>query len=529
MKYNLVDRCFTPVGLCSKVAPGRGEWPPPFTRLKPLACENLMNRPEKTASSPIILWLRKDLRLDDNAALAAAAAEGVPVIPLYIREPEAAGTGPLGGAQSWWLHHSLAALAESFKRIGGRLILASGEAEAVLSRLMAETGARAVVWNRRYDPRGIAIDAPLKQVLREKGMEATSFPGQLLHEPSKLLTGGGTPFKVYTPFWKAFSAQGEPRPPMEAPHHLAAPTTWPASEVLDDWGLLPQKPDWAATFREVFAPGEAEAQRRLESFIDEKLHAYDGKRDFPATDATSLLSPHLAMGEISPARIWHAMNGLGESEGHENLIRFRKELVWREFSYHLLYHFPDLASRNWNARFDAFEWSFDAGLFRRWTKGETGYPIVDAGMRQLWRHGFMHNRVRMIAASFLVKDLLIDWRHGERWFRDTLVDADPAANAASWQWVAGSGADASPWFRIFNPVLQGEKFDPDGDYIRRFVPELARLENRYIHRPFEAPMAALRRAGIVLGRDYSEPMVDHAAARQRALAAYAATGGQAEG
>lgn len=475
-------------------------------------------------SHPVIVWLRKDLRLDDNAALAAAAASGATVIPVYIREPESAGTGPLGGAQAWWLHHSLESFSKSLEQFGSRLVLASGEALSTLERLMTETGAQTVYWNRRYDPKGIAIDSPLKQELRARGIVVQSFAGQLLHEPSKLMTGGGTPFRVYTPFWRAFDGAGDPPSPLDAPSRLPAPAAWPASEYLAEWKLLPQKPNWAATFPEVFTPGEAEAQRRLRSFLEDKLGRYDTRRDFPADDATSLLSPHLAMGEISPARIWHATKGLGETTGHDNLIRFRKELVWREFSYYLLFHFPDLATRNWNPRFDAFEWRFDAGLFKAWTKGLTGYPIVDAGMRQLWRHGIMHNRVRMIVASFLVKDLLIDWRQGERWFRDTLVDADPASNAASWQWVAGSGADASPWFRIFNPVLQGEKFDPQGDYVRRFVPELAELDAKYIHRPFEAPLPALLRAGIRLGETYPKPLVDHGAARQQALSAYEATG-----
>lgn len=473
---------------------------------------------------PVLVWLRKDLRLDDNAALSAAAATGAPVVPLYIREPESAGTGPLGGAQGWWLHHSLAAFEQDLRALGSRLVLASGEAGAVLERLITETGARTVFWNRRYDPHGIAVDTPLKRALKTAGVEAQSFAGQLLHEPTRLLTGGGTPFRVYTPFWKALDGAGDPPPPMDPPARLAAPAEWPASEALDGWKLLPAAPDWAAAFREVFTPGEAGARRRLETFLAEKLEGYDSRRDFPAADATSLLSPHLAMGEISPARIWHATRGLGETAGHGNLLRFRKELAWREFSYHQLFHFPELATRNWNARFDAFGWRFDAAPFAAWTKGLTGYPIVDAGMRQLWRHGTMHNRVRMIAASFLVKDLLIDWRHGERWFRDTLVDADPASNAANWQWVAGSGADASPWFRIFNPVLQGEKFDPGGDYVRTFVPELAALDARYIHRPFEAPAAALAHAGVVLGGTYPRPLVDHAAARCKALAAYEATG-----
>jgi len=473
---------------------------------------------------PVLVWLRKDLRLDDNAALAAAAATGAPVIPVFIREPENASTGPLGEAQAWWLHHSLESFGKSLERLGSRLVLTSGEALSTLERLIAETGAQAVYWNRRYDPKGIAIDSPLKNALRARNIAVKSFAGQLMHEPSKLMTGGGTPFRVYTPFWRAFDGAGDPPLPVDAPVRLAAPAAWPASENLAHWALLPQKPNWAATFPEVFTPGEEEAQRRLCTFLDDRLKRYDSRRDFPADDATSLLSPHLAMGEISPARIWHATKGLGEAAGHDNLIRFRKELVWREFSYYLLFHFPDLATRNWNPRFDTFEWRFDARLFQSWTKGLTGYPIVDAGMRQLWRHGIMHNRVRMIVASFLIKDLLIDWRHGERWFRDTLVDADPASNAASWQWVAGSGADASPWYRIFNPVLQGEKFDPQGDYVRSFVPELAALDTKYIHRPFEAPLPVLLRAGIRLGETYPKPIVDHGVARQRALSAYEATG-----
>lgn len=474
-------------------------------------------------SHPVLVWLRKDLRLDDNAALAAAAASGAPVIPVFIREPQDTGNGPLGGAQAWWLHHSLLSFGKSLERLGSQLILASGEALTTLEHLISKTGAKAVYWNRRYDPKGIAIDSPLKQALRARGIAVHSFAGQLMHEPSRVLTGSGTPFRVYTPFWRAFEGAGDPPLPVSAPSCLVAPSAWPASENLADWALLPQKPNWAATFSEIFTPGEAEAQRRLHAFLEGKLERYDSRRDFPADDATSLLSPHLAMGEISPARIWHATRNVAERAGNDNLIRFRKELVWREFSYYLLFHFSDLATRNWNPRFDAFEWRFDPVLFKSWTRGLTGFPIVDAGMRQLWRHGIMHNRVRMIVASFLVKDLLIDWRHGERWFRDTLVDADPASNAASWQWVAGSGADASPWFRIFNPVLQGEKFDPQGDYVRTFVPELAKLDSNYVHRPFDAPLPALLRAGVRLGETYPKPIVDHAEARQLALRAYQAT------
>lgn len=472
---------------------------------------------------PILVWLRKDLRLDDNAALTAAADAGSPVIPVYIREPEETATGPLGAAQAWWLHHSLEAFANSLATKGSRLVLRSGNAMAVLEELIAETGGRSVFWNRRYDPAGIAVDTPIKQTLKSASINVESFAGQLLHEPTRLLTGSGTPYRVYTPFWKALDGAGDPPPPIDAPENFISPSEWPRSETLANWKLLPTKPNWAATFSEVFTPGEAEAQQRLETFIEDKLSRYDNGRDFPAADATSLLSPHLALGEISPARIWHATKGLTDKVGQDNLIRFRKEIVWRDFSYHLLFHFPDLATRNWNSRFDAFEWRFDEALFSAWTKGQTGYPIVDAGMRQLWRHGIMHNRVRMIAASFLIKDLLIDWRHGERWFRDTLVDADPASNAASWQWVAGSGADASPWFRIFNPVLQGEKFDPKGDYVREFVPELAGLDNKFIHKPFDAPQTILTRAGIQLGTTYPKPLVDHGEARKRALSAYEST------
>lgn len=477
-----------------------------------------------TQSSPVILWLRKDLRIDDNAALAAAVETGAPVLPVYIREPEHLGTGPLGAAQSWWLHHSLHELSARFAALGSPIILRSGPAADVLDALIAETGAEAVFWNRRYDPKGIAIDAPLKQSLVARGITVKSFAGQLMHEPSRLLTGSGTPYRVYTPFWRAFDGAGDPPSPVTAPARIPAPEQAVESDVLNDWNMTPTKPDWASTFREVFTPGEMAAQNRLETFLKNGLDRYDKGRDFPAGHATSLLSPHLAMGEISPARIWHATIGLVDRVGTDNLIRFRKELVWREFSYHLLFHFPDLATRNWNDRFDSFAWGENETFFTLWTKGQTGYPIVDAGMRELWRHGTMHNRVRMIAASFLIKDLLIDWRRGEEWFRDTLLDADPASNPASWQWVAGSGADASPWFRIFNPTLQGEKFDPKGDYVRRFLPELANLDAKYIHRPFEAPLAELARAGITLGKTYPRPIVDHAQARQQALDAYGATG-----
>lgn len=471
-----------------------------------------------TSIAPVIVWFRKDLRLSDNLALLAAVEHGGPVIPLYIMEKNA---GPMGGAQEWWLHHSLSALAQEIETTGSRLLLKTGEAGDVLRQMIKATGADAVFWNRRYDPAGMATDKALKEGLRAEDLAVRSFSGHLLHEPSRLQTKSGGPYRVYTPFWRALEGAEEPHAPAQAPKRLRAPETWPHSEKLDDWKLLPVKPDWAKDFSDIWTPGENSAKKKLDDFIEERLMGYEKGRDFPAEDATSLLSPHLAMGEISPATVWHATNGLSRQVASHDISRFRKEIVWREFCYHLLFHFPELDRKNWNDSFDAFKWQGEDKSFKAWTRGMTGYPIVDAGMRQLWKHGVMHNRVRMITASFLIKHLLIDWREGEEWFRDTLVDADPASNAANWQWVAGSGADASPFFRIFNPILQGEKFDAEGDYVRRFVPELARLDRKYIHKPFEAPGDALRKAGIELGKTYPKPIVDHARAREAALAAYA--------
>ncbi|WP_244490276.1 deoxyribodipyrimidine photo-lyase [Rhizobium sp. Root483D2] len=479
----------------------------------------MMKNNGNSSGTSIIVWFRKDLRLGDNHALHAAAQTGRDIIPVYIREPADSENGPLGAAQGWWLHHSLKSLETDLDGIGSRLVLRSGRPDAALADLIDETGACDIYWNRRYDPKGIAVDTPLKDQLSDQGVTVKSFAGQLLHEPLRLKTGSGTPYKVYTPFWRALEASGEPDHPLDRPDKLAVPDRWPASDDLASWKLLPQKPDWAKSFSEVWTPGEAAALERLEAFVDDGLSGYKTRRDLPSVDGTSGLSPYLAMGEISPARIWHATRNLHNVPA-DDVITFRKELAWRDFSYHLLFHNPDLPRENLNRKYDAFAWSGTSGAFDRWTKGETGYPVVDAGMRQLWRHGTMHNRVRMIVASFLIKDLLIDWRRGEAWFRDTLVDADPASNAASWQWVAGSGADASPFFRVFNPILQGEKFDPDGIYVKTFVPELRDLPAKFVHRPFEAPEAVLKTAGVTLGKTYPQPLVDHAKARDRALAAY---------
>jgi deoxyribodipyrimidine photo-lyase len=482
----------------------------------PVSNQGLPMTKDETNPSPQILWFRKDLRLSDNHALSAAIASGRPVIPLYIREPENSGNGPLGAAQAWWLHHSLDRLSKEITRLGNKLILRSGPASSVLEEIIAECGAEAVYWNRRYDPSGIETDKHLMVTLGAKGVEVQTFAGQLLHEPSRLKTGGGTPYKVYTPFWRALEASGEPRPPLDAPDHIPSLSKKLKSEELGDWGLLPKRPDWAARFADIWSPGEAAAHEKLEDFVSGRLAGYKDARDKPAEDGTSMLSPHLALGEITPARIWHATKGL-RGVPADDVITFRKELAWRDFSYHLLFHNPEMASVNINRKYDRFPWRDDDDGFAVWTRGLTGYPIVDAGMRQLWTFGTMHNRVRMIAASFLIKDLLVDWRKGEAWFRDTLVDADPASNAASWQWVAGSGADASPFFRIFNPILQGEKFDPKGDYVRHYVPEIAALPDRYIHRPFDAPPSVLEKAGVRLGDGYPKPVIDHSYARDRAL------------
>jgi len=470
---------------------------------------------EKPALS--ILWFRKDLRLDDNPALHAAIEAGGPVIPVYIREPEHLNVGPLGGAQAWWLHHSLTALKASLKSLGSDLVFVSGKAEDVLADIARKTGARTVFVNRAYER--TPVDRDIAIALKENGIAIRAYHGQLLHEPKSIRTGSGNAFKVFTPFWNAMQKVGEPHEAIEAPTKILAPDHFLRSEGLESWNLLPKKPNWAADFPKMWTPGEEGAQGKLADFLDRELHDYKRGRDLPAVDATSLLSPHLAHGEISPARVWHAARGQPKKAA-EDVSHFRRELAWRDFCYALLIEFPELDEKNWDDKFDPFQWEYHAKDFHAWTSGLTGYPIVDAGMRQLWRYGFMHNRVRMIAASFLIKDLMIDWRKGEKWFRDTLVDADPANNSANWQWVAGSGADASPFFRIFNPILQGEKFDPDGDYVREHVPELAKLDRKYIHKPFDAPKDVLDKAGIELGKTYPKPIVDHSFARDRALAAY---------
>lgn len=466
-----------------------------------------------------IVLFRHDLRIADNRALAAASASFEKVLPVFVFDEESLGIRPLGGARRWWLHNSLEQLRASLEKLGAPLVLRKGRMGDVVSALARETGAATVFWNRRYDPPGIEADRRMKAGLKEAGIEGESFEGHLLHEPWQLQTGSGGHYRVYSPFWRALVAKGDPRPPVDAPTKLHAPATTPRSDNLSDWELLPTKPDWAGGLREAWTPGEAAAQERLRAFLEHEIEGYAEDRDCPDKASTSRLSPYLAHGEITPFQIWQAVR---ETSGipARDAEKFLKEVAWREFSWHLLYHHANLATENFNSDFDRFSWKGAAEDLKRWQMGQTGYPIVDAGMRQLWRTGWMHNRVRMVTASFLIKHLMTDWREGEAWFWDTLVDADPASNAASWQWVAGSGADAAPYFRIFNPILQGEKFDPEGNYVRAFVVEVKKLPDASVHKPWEATRATLETAGVRLGETYPWPIVDHREARRRALSAY---------
>ena len=467
------------------------------------------------------MWFRRDLRLDDNPALAAAIAKaGEQVICLYILEDQPDGR-PLGGASNWWLDKSLRSLRTRIEILGGNLILRQGDAKSVLDDVLASSDADAVFWNRRYDGAGRAIDTELKTHLKAKDITVESFNGTVLTEPWTQTTGSGGYYKVYSPYWRSVQANYQAPSVAGSPVALTSPDL--ASDDLDGWQLHPSNPDWSTGFDGPWQPGEDGAKQRLIDFLDGPVSAYKDDRNRPDIETgTSGLSPHLAFGEIGPAQVWRATKdrmqaGTVDEKGAHT---FLSEVAWRDFSYVLLFHNPDLASENFKPDFDLMPWRDDAANLRAWQKGETGYPIVDAGMRQLWHTGWMHNRVRMIVASFLTKHLLIHWRHGEDWFWDTLVDADPASNSASWQWTAGSGADAAPYFRVFNPITQGEKFDETGDYVRKWCPELARLPRKYLYQPWEAGPLILQEAGVNLGDTYPHPIVAHKEGRERALAAY---------
>jgi deoxyribodipyrimidine photo-lyase len=473
------------------------------------------------AEPSVLVWFRQNLRVGDNRALGAALASGRPVVCAFVFDPALGGAWAVGGAARWFLHSSLAALDNALRARGNRLVIRQGSWRQEVPRLVAETGAAEVHADRVYAPWERGED---KAVAAALGVPITGHLDLLLHEPWAIRTQAGGPYGVFTPFSRAVFAADDLPPPITAPARIGAMATTVDSLPLEALKLLPTRPDWAGGLRETWHPGEDGAAARLKGFLDRALDGYEGARNLPGEAGTSMLSPHLHAGDISARTVWHAARAAMKPRGaaHDSGITYLKELIWREFSHHLLWHRPEMPDAPLKDQFAKFPWRDDSSGLRAWQQGRTGYPIVDAGMRQLWHTGWMHNRVRMITASFLVKHLLLPWQAGEAWFWDTLVDADAASNSASWQWVAGCGADAAPYFRIFNPVLQGEKFDADGAYVRRWVPELARLPAKYIHRPWEAPALLLAEAGVRLGHDYPAPIVDHAAARARALKALAA-------
>lgn len=538
-----------------------------------------------------LVWLRRDLRLSDQPALFAAAARDLPVYPVFIDAPEEEAPWAPGAASRWWLHHSLSALAARLAASGSPLILRKGPSLPTLRALIRETGADAVYWNRCYEPAAIARDSMVKQALRDDGVTCTSHSATLLREPWTIATGSGDPYKVFTPFWKACKAAGIESEPLPLPRSLSnaeysasatqrtslfrmaglesesestpasaaasaaiaqsTATTpephWPASLSVVELDLLPKIP-WAGGLEATWTPGEVGAQQRLQAFLEQGLPHYHGGRDLPGQSFTSRLSPHLHFGEISPRQILWELRHSGISWDSGNAEHFVRELGWREFAYHLLYHYPNTVSEPLNPRFAQFPWRTAPEDLRAWQRGQTGIPIVDAGMRELWQTGWMHNRVRMIVGSLLTKNLRLHWLEGARWFWDTLVDADLASNTLGWQWIAGSGADAAPYFRIFNPVLQGQRFDADGTYVRRYVPELAQLPNTALHAPWQAkrtgaassrtssdsvPLAlspetagsnsvpmALSNVSSAEQRVYPSPIIDLAVSRNEALAAY---------
>ncbi len=475
------------------------------------------------SDAPCIVWFRDDFRLSDHPALHAAAVTKRPVIYLYVfeetsRQPAAR---PMGGATRWWLAQSLRSLQKSLGAHGVPLLLRKGPAAKVIAEVARESGAVNVFWNTIAQAPHRAIERVVASALRDLDIASQSFAGDLLAAPESVRTKEGRGLRVFTPFWRRIQAMGAPPDPLPAPRHLR-PGPNLKGDSVESLGLEPTRPDWAGGLRETWTPGETAAQKRLKLFLKAGLAGYTEIRDRPDRDGTSGLSPHLRFGEISPRQIWHAAH-FAAAERHalaSEADKFLSELGWREFCRHLLFDVPDLATRNLQSSFDAFPWRHDETALKAWQRGQTGYPIVDAGMRQLWHTGVMHNRVRMVVASFLVKHLLIDWREGEKWFWDTLVDADAGSNPANWQWVAGSGADAAPYFRVFNPMLQGEKFDPDGTYVKQWVPELAQLPKKFIHQPWEAAPLELAAAGVSLGKTYPHPIIDHRKGRERALKAY---------
>ncbi|MCB1097831.1 MAG: deoxyribodipyrimidine photo-lyase [Verrucomicrobiae bacterium] len=473
--------------------------------------------------SPTIVWFRQDLRIHDNAALAFAIERGESVLPVYVWAPDEEGNWAPGGASRWWLHHALRDLDDQLGQLGSRLVIrcASGKngTEQVLHQLCRETGADHVLWNRRYEPVAIERDTMLKAALRSQGLHARNFNSSLLFETTQVRNKSGKPFQVFTPFWKHCTALEVASPVRIYTHGLRRPKKWPASDSIADLALLPSI-GWDAGFYDFWGtPTRNDVMNRLEGFIRDGASSYPEARDIPATDGTTRLAPALHFGQIGPREAWQAFAGArNHSPAFDSGIM--RQLVWREFAHHLLFHFQETPLKPLRSDFEVFPWDADERYLKAWQRGETGYPIVDAGMRQLWQTGWMHNRVRMIVGSLLVKHLLQHWLEGARWFWDTLVDADLANNTMGWQWIGGCGADAAPYFRIFNPITQGEKFDPDGSYVKKYVPELRNLSAKYVHRPWDLGELDLAAAGLRLGKNYPVPVIEHGAGRARALKAF---------
>ena len=473
-------------------------------------------------SGPIIYWYRNDLRLSDLRGMKEAAASGRAVLACYILDELSPGAWRAGAASRWWLHHSLSALSAEIEASGGRLYLARGESSEILTRLAKTTGATAVHCSRQYEPWSALLEARVHRQLAAIDVSLKRYKGTLLWEPELVANQGGQPYKVFTPFWRHCLARND----LDIHVDSCAVDHWyqgpECGEPLENLQLLPSRPDWSRGWESRWKPGESGALTGLADFLRHRVGEYGEGRDYPARAKTSMLSAHLHFGELTPARVLHTTREATAADPSlaQDGEKFLSELGWREFSHHLLFHFPQIPERAFKVKFDPFPWIGSRDKLQCWQQGQTGYPIIDAGMRELWATGYMHNRVRMVAASFLCKHLLIDWRAGQAWFWDTLVDADLANNACGWQWVAGSGADASPYFRIFNPVKQSEKFDAAGDYVRRWVPELSALPDRYVHQPWAASKQLLRHCGICLGETYPLPLVDHRDAREAALAAY---------
>ncbi|MEL6614747.1 MAG: deoxyribodipyrimidine photo-lyase [Bacteroidota bacterium] len=472
-----------------------------------------------------VVWFGHDLRLSDHAALDFAAATEGPVIPLFVWAPDEYGDWAPGGAHRSWLRESLSALDASLREKGSRLIVRQGSSLDALRDVLEASGADRVVWLTRFEPALRERDQDVREALEEDGITCTQFAGRLLHEPEEIRTGSGGPYHVYTPFWKKFQKQVDVPEPLATPRlgEPKAPEAWPESTDLDALGLSAEQQDgvdWSEAMQAFWTPGEDGARQRLDRFLEVAEH-YDDDRNRPDLRHTSELSPHLHWGEISPRQVWHAVQSwVSNGTTRDAADVYLSEIAWREFSYHILHAYPDSPTVPLKDKFADFRWDEAPEALRAWQRGETGFPIVDAGMRQLYALGWMHNRVRMIVGSFLTKDLFVDWREGERWFWDCLCGADLANNSMGWQWVAGCGADAQPFFRIFNPVSQGEKHDPEGDYVREWVPELKDLPKKWIHKPWEAPVDVLEAAGVTLGETYPEPIVDHSTQRDEAMERY---------